>query len=202
MPLIGKGKIKKHKRLKVKYKKQKCSYHSGKERCGQNAVGKSTLCEKHGGLRYDPELALSVKDTMDAVSELGQIKFKPEIHPIAYIELSAAGKSPVEIAAEFLVSKNTLDNWAERYKEFQTAFEVGKVLHESWWLAQGKNGLNLRGFNTTLYKFLTGNKLGYSDKSESKNLNINQNIHGVLVASPKLSDSEWEAEGLEGDVDG
>ena len=65
------------------------------------------------------------------------------------------------------------------------------ALYESWWLVKGKEGLdNPRDFNTPLYKFLTGNKLGYSDKVESKNFNVNA---GVLVV-PKTPESleEWE----------
>ena len=74
-----------------------------------------------------------------------------------------------------------------------TAFEVGQVLHEAWYLKTGKDGLKQRGFNTTLFKFLAGNKLGYSDKMESKNFNLNQNVHGVLVVPAKVSEEEWEA---------
>jgi len=187
--LTRKKKIKKKYKIKTEYKKKKCSFvDSDGKRCKRNAVGKSSLCQKHGGLKYDPDLALSVSETKEV---LGRTKFNPSVHPIKFIEYSAEGLSPVEIAAKFLVGRNTLEGWAERYIEFLTAFDVGKVLYESWWLAKGKDGLEKRGFNTPLYKFLTGNKLGYSDKSESRNLNINQNLHGVLVVPEKQTEDEW-----------
>jgi len=73
---------------------------------------------------------------------------------------------------------------------FNTAPEIGQALHEAWWIQQGKNGLTNRGFNTSLFKFLTSNKLGYSDKMETKSLNMN--LHGVLMVPDKMSDDEWE----------
>ena len=190
MPLTRKKKLKIRYKGKRKFKKQKCSFYVDGARCGRNAVGKSTLCEKHGGLKYDPSLALTPRQTSEIVSGT---KFKPELHPIKYIEFSREGLSTVEIAAEFEIGMPTLERWAETYQEFMIAFEIGQVLHEAWWLAKGKDGLNVRGFNTVLYKFLTGNKLGYSDKMESKNFNLNQNIHGVLVVPAKVTAEEWEA---------
>ena len=84
-----------------------------------------------------------------------------------------------------------LKQWAEDYELFSEAYDIGRAMYESWWLRKGKDGLDdPRNFNTTLYKFLTGNKLGYSEKIENKNFNVNA---GVLVV-PKTSESaeEWE----------
>jgi hypothetical protein len=175
-----------------KYEKVKCKFFENGKRCNRNAVGKSTLCEKHGGLRYDPELALDTEQTKEVIKVTNTL-FRLDYHPMKFIDLSREGMSPVEIAAEFNISESTLKGWAERYLDFQLAFDVGKVLHESWWLQKGKDGLDKRGFNTPLYKFLTGNKLGYADKVESKNLNLNQNVSGVLVVPEKVSEEEWEA---------
>ena len=73
---------------------------------------------------------------------------------------------------------------------FNKAYDIGKAMHEAWWIEQGKSGLNNRGFNTSLFKFLTSNKLGYSDKMETKNMNMN--VHGVLMVPDKVSEEEWE----------
>ena len=113
------------------------------------------------------------------------------------IDLSRQGMSDVEIAAEIGVGVSTLRGWADQYEEFSTAYEIGQALHESWYLQKGKAGLDQRNFNTSLFKFLTGNKLGYADKVETKNLNMN--TCGVLVAPAKQSMDEWEAEGIKKD---
>jgi len=178
-------KIKKIKR----YKPQRCAYvDENGVQCRFKAVGKSTLCKKHGG---DP----IIKDnliTMDEASQLiiGASKFDIASHPILYIELSREGLSEVEIAAQFGVSVETIRKWAEKYEIFNRAYDIGKAMYEAWWLVQGKSGLGNRFFNTSLFKFLTSNKLGYSDKMETKALNMN--VHGVLLVPDKVSEDEWE----------
>lgn len=184
-------------KLRKRYKKQKCAYVAivGVDSipCRKNAVGKSTLCKEHGGNPIDHDNLVSV---IDDKSVLGNSKFDAKVHPLLFIDLSRQGMSEVEIAASFEIGKDTLLKWAERYKEFATAFEIGQALHEAWWLQQGKSGLhNVRNFNTVLFKFLTGNKLGYSEKIENKNLNMN--VHGVLLVPSKISPEDWAAQNEE-----
>jgi len=173
------------KRLIRKYKKAQCAFidQDGKE-CKLKAVGKSTLCRKHGGQVVIKENLLP--DTHVANTS----KYNPSTHPILFIDLSRSGLSEVEIAAEFNVSVTTIKHWAEQYEMFNSAYEIGAALHESWWLSQGKDGLKNTRFNTALFKFLTTNKLGYTEKVESRSLNMN--IHGVLVTPAPLTEDEWE----------
>lgn len=169
------------------YKRKKCMFvKANGERCGKWAVGRSTLCELHGGEMYVPETSTPLNTELSS-----NTKFDPSVHPMAFIELSREGQSEKEIAANFMIRPETIKNWADTYKEFATAYEVGKALHEAWWLAKGKEGLDDYRFNTSLYKFLTGNLLGYSDKIEQKNLNAT--MHGVLVVPDKMGFDEWEA---------
>lgn len=172
-----------------RYKAQRCAFVDLGKQCKFKAVGKSTLCKKHGGnpviksnLITQEEMPLAGLDT----------KYNPAVHPVDYIDFSRRGMSDVEIAAQFKVSVETIRSWAEKYEVFNRAFDIGKALHESWWLQQGKGGLNNRGFNTSLFKFLTSNKLGYSDKMETKNMNMN--VHGVLMVPDKMTEDEWEKE--------
>jgi len=194
------------KKLKKKYKKnpdpkthkiyklQKCAFHdSDGKRCLRNAVGKSTLCELHGGSRIDLENTHDAEETKALVKSSPLALFLPDKHPIWYIELSQDGKSPVEIASLFKVSISTIKAWSEKYREFAIAYEIGQAMHEAWWLSRGKEGLDSRTFNTSLYKFLTGNKLGYSDKIETKTHNTHT-IHGVLLVPDKVSAEQWEEE--------
>ncbi len=183
-------------RIIRKYKKQRCDFVTidvdTKEvsQCKNNAVGKGTLCKKHGGDPIIKENLIPIQHENELIS-VGT-KFNPAIHPLQYIELSREGMSKVEIAAAMEVSITALQGWAEKFESFNTASEIGDALHETWWIQQGKGGLESRHFNTSLFKYLTMNKLGYSDKIEQKNLNMN--VHGVLAVPDKVSAEEWEAE--------
>ena len=187
-------KIRKIKRKKI-YVKEKCHYTEDGERCKRNAIGNGQLCALHGGTK-DLENVLSSEAIQLIKAEIGNVlTFDPAIHPLQMIDLSRQGMSDVEIAATVGVSVATLKDWADRYGPFSIAYEIGQALHETWWLTKGKAGLDSKYFNTSLFKFLTGNKLGYADKIETKNLNMT--AHGVLVAPAKQSIDEWEAAGVD-----
>jgi len=182
--------------LRKRYKKQKCAFvdENGK-RCKRNAVGKSTLCKKHGG---NPVV---VEDLIPD-SRAGLVprsKFNPAYHPIAFVSLAKEGMSEVEIAAKFEISVGTLRRWSETYESFSIAYDIGKTMNEAWWQTRGKEALGDRFFNTSLFKFMTSNLLGYSDKMETKSTNMN--LHGVLVVPDPMSEEEWEAANKEDAID-
>lgn len=180
---------KKPKKKIYKYKRMQCAFvDENGVRCTSKAVGKSTLCKKHGGSKYIPENM--IKDDLVGIGSIGT-KYNPEVHPLLYIQLSREGYSNPEIAAEFQISSYTLQQWTEKYESFYLAAEIGKEMQEAWWLRKGKDNLeNNRNFNTNLFKYLTMNKLGYSDKIESKSTNLN--VHGVLMVPDAVSEDEWE----------
>lgn len=170
--------------VRKKYPKAKCAYPG----CTRNAVGADNVCKKHGGDPVVKENLLKAREY--PVASLAQVKFIVSEHPAMFIEYSRQGMSDVEIAAEFGVGVQTLRGWAEKFEEFNTAYEIGQALYEAWWLKEGKAHLDDRSYNTHLYKFLTGNKLGYSDKIESKNLNIHAGV--LMVPGQKVDPAEWE----------
>lgn len=178
----------------IKYPQNRCAFvDEGGYRCKGYAYGSSTLCKKHGGSISKEDL-ISDRD-LEEMHKL-RIKFNPAVHPMSYIQLSREGFSDAEIAATFEVSKGTLENWAEKYESFYHATEIGKEMQEAWWLNQGRNNLeNKRDFNTGLFKFLTMNKLGYSDKIESKSTSMN--MHGVLMIPDAVSEDDWEKEAID-----
>lgn len=191
-----KEKARKLKRKKI-YVKEKCHFvDENGVRCTNNCIGNGQLCKKHGGTK-DLDNVLSNKSLQLLTGEGGLIKKFNPLMPLLFVDLSRQGFSDVEIAAEMEISVYTLRKWSEDFEEFSIAYDIGQALHESWWLEKGKEGLDSRTFNTSLFKFLTGNKLGYADKVETKNLNVN--THGVLVVPAKQSLDEWEAEGIEND---
>ena len=85
--------------------------------------------------------------------------------------------------------------WTEKYLEFNTAYEVGMAMYEAWWLAEARGNLSNSRYNNTLFKYITGNKLGYSEKIENRNLNMN--VHGVMVVPDKVEEAEWEEEAVQ-----
>jgi len=180
-----------------KYKKQRCDFiYENGNTCKNYAVGKGTLCKKHGGdpIIKENMIPMHMEKEVALTKSAGDNKFNPAVHPIEYIELSRAGLSNVEIAAHMGTSTITLKNWAEKFESMHLATEIGDALHEAWWIEKGKSGLENRSFNTSLFKFLTSNKLGYSDKMETKSTNLN--VHGVLVAPDAVSEDEWENEDI------
>jgi hypothetical protein len=178
------------KKLRKRYESKKCQFILGNgKRCNNYCTGKGTLCRLHGGERIIKENLL--KNDEIPLGLLKNVKYDPVVHPIQYIDLSRSGMSKTEIAGIFEVSVATINNWSETFEEFYQAMEIGKALHETWYLLQGKNNLANPRFNVGLFKFLTANKLGYAEKIESKN--INMNAHGVLMIPNKQTEDEWAA---------
>ena len=194
-----------HKRIRkvrTKFKKQRCKYvvlvnDEGEvgARCKNYAVGSSTLCKKHGG---DPVEERSLVSYSDMSLIVSRTTFNPAVHPVQFLELSQAGKSVVECAAEMGVSSVTLKNWSEKFKEFAFVFELGQDLHEAHYMRIGKANLTNTRFQTGLFKWLTTNKLGYAEKTESSHHTQNTNV-GVLLIPGQMSVEEWEQKNIKDD---
>ena len=179
--------------LKVVEKRKHCLL------CQRWAVRGSDYCKMHGGrsrilkqnLVPDEKFAPQVKPTNWRLKKA----YNPDKHPYWFLDLMKEGKSVAEAAKIMRVSAVTLEKWANTYELFAEAWELGHSLQEAWWVEKGKKGLDSRMFNTKLYKYLTGNLIGWAEKVESKNLNFN--ACGVLVAPAQRDPSEWEQEAQE-----
>lgn len=168
------------------YPEQKCAVPG----CNCYAVGKHDVCRKHGGDAVIQENLLKSYEISDTLRKLS--KYDPAVHPMQYIALSQQGKSTAEIASDFNVSVSTLRGWSETFEDFYMAMGIGKAAYEGWWLREGKRNLDNRNYNTGLFKFITGNTLGYSDKIETKNLNVTAGV--LAVPLPAKSNEEWEGD--------
>ena len=160
------------------------------EGCNRNAVGCHDVCEKHGGVVVIEQNLLQTYEISDLLKEMS--KYEPTRHPMEYIRLSQQGYSDSEIASEFCVGVGTMLGWAEKFADFHTAMEIGRSAYEAWWLKEAKRNLNNRNYNTGLFKFVTANKLGFAEKSESKTLSVHAGV--LVVPAPAQSNEEWEAD--------
>lgn len=67
------------------------------------------------------------------------------------IELGREGKSKVQMAADFDVSKQTLLNWADAHPEFFDALTRAATLAQAWWENAGQVGLVADKFNGNVW---------------------------------------------------
>jgi hypothetical protein len=68
------------------------------------------------------------------------------------IELGKLGKSKAQMCAEFDVSRQTIDNWAEAHPEFLEALTRAMAHCQSWWEDAGQSGMEKPGFNAAVWK--------------------------------------------------
>jgi hypothetical protein len=102
------------------------------------------------------------------------IKYTPELAERFYREC-CSGKSNKEIAAEMLVRAEIFNDWANDpdKPEFRDAYELGKQAQEAFWEQQGRINLDNPRFKESLYKFITGVRFNWSEKSEQTVKNNN-----------------------------
>lgn len=182
-----------------KYESTRCSF-VGEDgvQCKGFACSGVEFCRVHarvlglskGDIIRSSECDVSYKSLPE--SYLMRTKFDIGKHPLLYIKLSRLGKSDVEIASEFGVSLGTLMRWVSEISEMKEAYEIGQTMYEAFFLKKGVENLDNDRFNNVLYKYLTMNKLGYSDKMETKS--TMSGLHGVMVVPSTMSVSEWESQ--------
>jgi hypothetical protein len=68
------------------------------------------------------------------------------------IELGKEGKSLVQMAAHFDISRQTIDNWAAENPEFLEALSRAKVHSQDWWENMGMKGMVGDKFNAAVWK--------------------------------------------------
>ena len=94
-------------------------------------------------------------------------KYKPELCNTA-IAMGAKGKSPVQIAAHFGVSRQTLNDWAAAHPEFSEALELSRTLAQACLENVGEEGLHKPGFNANHWKTIMANRYreDYTERKE------------------------------------
>ena len=69
--------------------------------------------------------------------------YKPE-YCETVIELGREGKSLVQMASHFDVSRPTISEWAAEHPEFSKALERAKVHAQNWWENQAQAGMHAK----------------------------------------------------------
>lgn len=82
----------------------------------------------------------------------------------------AEGLSRVQIAAELMVSRQTLHDWEKAYPDFLDAMTRARDLSQAWFEKMGQRGLRLptKEFNTALWAKQVSNRFreDYTDRKE------------------------------------
>ena len=68
------------------------------------------------------------------------------------IELGREGKSLVQMAAHFDVSRPTISEWASEHPEFSKALDRAKVHAQNWWENQAQTGMHAKVFNSKIWE--------------------------------------------------
>lgn len=83
------------------------------------------------------------------------------------LECFAQGMTFVEVAAELGISKPTIYSWCDRYPAFKSAVELGRTLQEADWSRKGRDNLDNKEFQTSLYRFLSVNQFGWLSERQA-----------------------------------
>lgn len=109
---------------------------------------------------------------------------RPTKYDPAFIEetltLMGKGWSKTRVAAKLGVHKATFYDWMEAHPEFLDAVRLGETLSEAWWEAEGQNALWVHKYNTGMFKWLTGNMHGWSEK-QSQDVKVEDLTPGARI---------------------
>ena len=82
------------------------------------------------------------------------------------------GGTLIEAAREMGVSRSTLNKWinsVDKQKEsFRETVKIGKEASEAWWIRQGRENLETRGFNHGLWLMNMVNRFGWTSSHSKK----------------------------------
>lgn len=107
-------------------------------------------------------------------------KYRKEFHPQDFIRLSKQGKTLAQIALEWDVDRDTVQEWRKRHKEFSVAIKKGREFAEAWYMNLGhlamlnratvvENGIRTQvDVNLGFFVWMTKNLFHWSDKVEQQ----------------------------------
>lgn len=94
-------------------------------------------------------------------------EYKPEYCEIVKTFLYE-GYAILEICRELKKSRQCINEWREKHKEFGDTFNEYLQYAEGWWLGEGRKNIGNKNFNSRLYELQMQNRYGWNKKSEQK----------------------------------
>lgn len=73
------------------------------------------------------------------------------------------GMSKKEVMAEFGITPSVHTRFMRDYPKYKEAFDTGQFFAEAWWMKQGRENLENKGFNTGVYAFQMKNRYKWRD---------------------------------------
>lgn len=84
-------------------------------------------------------------------------------------ELMKQGASLIEVAYHLHIARSTLHEWRNTYPEFSDAIKAGIDDSEGWWMTKGRENIENKEFNSTLWYMNMKNRFKWKDKQDSDN---------------------------------
>jgi len=94
------------------------------------------------------------------------VKYNPEVVISILLKEMKLGKSIEQVCVSLGIAKSTFYEWLKKYDELSNAKKRGEELSYSWWLEKGRDNLENRQFNPTLFYMNMKNRFGWADKTE------------------------------------
>lgn len=85
------------------------------------------------------------------------------------IPLLKEGMSIQELGLELDVGYSTLYEWMDRHPEFAEAVKKGREFSEGWWMKRGREALDTKEFNSTIWYMNMKNRFKWKDKQDESN---------------------------------
>jgi len=104
--------------------------------------------------------------------------YRPEYHPVSFVELSQKGKCKAQIARDWQISRETIYEWERKYPEFSDAVKRGVEYCEAWYMDIGQAAMVNKAKDAEgrpikvelgFYVWMTKNICKWSEKIEQKN---------------------------------
>ena len=120
----------------------------------------------------------------------GDVSYDPLVHPGKVMEILSEGKTPKELVKEVGVSLATMKRWVSTYPDFAAAWGIGMELNEAWWDKLGRENLENKDFNNSLYSMFRANLHGWSKKKTEEVIETKRAELRVDLGRLELEDLE------------
>ena len=100
------------------------------------------------------------------------------------------GGTIAEVSREMGINRSTFHRWAnstDREKQnFRNVVEIGKEAAEAWWIRQGRENLETRGFNHGLWLMNMVNRFGWTSSHSKKEEKKEVEHTGIVEVKNKV----------------